>query len=249
MITFVAVEAINEYITLTIANKKSVEHTCVEVNYVHHKTFLNFCLSGSDCLFDFASTNNFVTIAIDNSYFEKYEEPFEYPIKKQAICCNTQSKLFDIINCKAIGLSRLLYLESIVLFLLYQVQKNDLLFALNCNACSFVKAPIEEQKILLAKEYIVNNLEKNITIPIVASHVGTNQCYLKKGFKEMLGQTMFEFLQENRMVKAKHLLTETQLELADISNAVGYASLSSFSQTYKNYYGIAPSKESKMRIS
>jgi AraC-like DNA-binding protein len=52
-------------------------------------------------------------------------------------------------------------------------------------------------------------------------------------------------VQENKMVKAKYLLQQNKLSLQEISAIVGYASLSSFSQTYKNYYGISPSIEKK----
>ncbi|MCX8480841.1 MAG: AraC family transcriptional regulator, partial [Sediminibacterium sp.] len=100
-------------------------------------------------------------------------------------------------------------------------------------------------KIQKAKEYILKNLDQNITIPQIAQYVGTNQCYLKKGFKEVFNQTIFEFLQENRMEKAKHLLVNSNKSVLDICYTVGYSSLSSFSQSYKNYFGISPSLEQK----
>ena len=98
----------------------------------------------------------------------------------------------------------------------------------------------------LAKNYIIENIANNITIPIIANAVGTNQCYLKNGFKEIFNQTIFEFLQENRMIKAKYLLENTSQNITEIAFGVGYASLSSFSQAYKNYFGITPLEQSKV---
>ena len=75
--------------------------------------------------------------------------------------------------------------------------------------------------------------------------MGTNQCYLKKGFKEVFNQTIFEFIQENRMIKAKYLLESNPENITSVAFNVGYASLSSFSQAYKNYFGISPLEYSR----
>ena len=193
----------------------------------------------------YANTTEKSRLIVSKAYFEKYPTPFELVVAQQDICCNTQSKLHELLNCNLQGFARSIYLESIVLYLLYQVQKNNLVFQLNCDTCSFVNKPLELEKIQKAKEFILVNLDQSITIPALANYVGTNQCYLKKGFKEVFGQTIYEFVQENKMVKAKYLLQQNKLSLQEISAIVGYASLSSFSQTYKNYYGISPSIEKK----
>ncbi len=191
-------------------------------------------------MFDLFGSNYEFQIKVEKSYFEKYNEQLEFNIEKQSICCNTQAKLFDIINCKLHGIQRKIYLESHILFLVYQTQKNNLIFNLNCGGCAIINKPIEAAKIQKAKLYILENIQNIITIPIVAEYVGTNQCYLKKGFKEIFNQTIFEFIQENRMIKAKHLLQESQTSIADVAQSVGYSSTSSFSQSYKNYFGISP---------
>lgn len=238
-------ELICEFIHMdTIRDESIFETTCIATQdkvYI----YLTYTFFDKDCLFDFSNIANKVIIRIAKSYFEKYEQPFEFEIEKQNICCNTQSKLYELINCKISGIARNVFLESIVLYLLFQIQKNNLIFNLNCDSCSFLNRPIEFDKIQKAKDYIIANLNQNITIPIVANYVGTNQCYLKKGFKEVTGQTIFEFLQENRMVKARHILQSTDTTIQEVSYMLGYASISSFSQTYKNYYGISPSLDQK----
>ncbi|MBP6624476.1 MAG: helix-turn-helix transcriptional regulator, partial [Chitinophagaceae bacterium] len=119
---------------------------------------------------------------------------------------------------------------------------------LGCDTCSVLNKPIEMDKIQQAKKYILENLSNNLTIPIIATNVGTNQCYLKKGFKEVYEQTIFEFIQENRMIKAKYLLQSANSNITEIADMVGYSSLSSFSQSYKNYFGISPTEQIKQVI-
>lgn len=240
---------VNEFIYLDIFKEDQIlESTCIALQddlYLH----IQYYLSDHDCLFDFSKINNRVNLRIARSYFEKYEEDFVIIVEKQKICCNTQAKLNELIQCNLQGLSSKVFLESIVLYLLFQIQKNSLLYQTNCDSCTFINKPMELDKIQKAKDYIINNLEQNLTIPVVASQVGTNQCYLKKGFKEIVGQTIFEFVQENRMVKSRYLLKNSDLTIQDIALQVGYASLSSFSQTYKNFFGLSPVQDQKAKIS
>jgi AraC family transcriptional regulator len=243
------VQLINEFIYYEQIKDNKVFETASIAHQDESYLYLSYSLLDNDCLFEFSHIANKVNIRIEKSYFEKYQQSFDLLFEKQSICCNTQSKLHELIHCNLEGIVKSVFLESIVLYLLFQIQKNNLVFNLSCSSCSFLNRPMELDKIYKAKDYIISNIEKNITIPAVASIVGTNQCYLKKGFKEVTGQTIFEFVQENRMVKAKHLLQNSNSTIQDISFAVGYASISSFSQTYKNYYGISPSMEQKQFFS
>jgi len=238
-------EYVNDFINLSFkvdtSTKKSFCKTTQDASYIH----LTFGLNANDCLFDLAENNYEFYIRFAKSYFEKYNEPIDINIEEQTICCNTQSKLLEIINCKLTGIHKKIFLESTILFLLYQSQKNNLIFQLGCDSCSILNKPIELEKIQKAKIFILDNLGENLTIPVIANHVNTNQCYLKKGFKEVFQQTIFEFIQENRMEKARHLLQTANPNITEISFNVGYSSLSSFSQSYKNFFGISPTEQIK----
>lgn len=239
-------EKVNEFIELSFKKRNDIVETIGYAQYDSAYVIVTYALASSDCLFDFSNTWNEVALKIHRDYFKKYHQAFELIIEKQDVCCNTQSKLYELINCNVKGIARSMYLESIVLYLVYQIQKNNLVFQLNCDTCSFVNKPSELDKINRAKDFIVNNLDENITIPILSNIVGTNQCYLKKGFKEVTGKTIFEFIQDNRMEKAKHLLKHTDKTIGDIALMTGYASVSSFSQSFKNYFGITPGGIAKM---
>lgn len=239
---------VNEYIYLDISQKADIDSSFCVTTQDQIYILLTFGLYANDCLFDLADSNYLINIRIAKTYFEKYNENLDINIEKQSICCNTQTRLLDLINCNLTGIHRKIFLESTILFLLYQSQKNSLIFQLGCDSCAVLSKPTDTEKMQMAKSYILNNLENNITIPIIASAVGTNQCYLKKGFKEVFNQTIFEFIQENRMIKAKYLLENSQQNITEIAFSVGYASLSSFSQAYKNYFGISPFEQSKAII-
>ncbi len=237
-------QLINEYIYFGSSSIESVAETSCLISKDAEFTHLEYRIAPSDCFFEFSANN--IQIRIANAYFEKYQEPFEILIAKQGVCCNTQSKLLELLTCTLQGLAKKIFQESIVLHLIHQVQKNNLLFQLNCDVCSFVNKPIELEKVQKAKEYITAHIAENITIPLIASVVGTNQCYLKKSFKEVVGQTIFEYLQESRMNMAKHILSNSDSTVADVAEQVGYASASSFSTTFKNFFGYSPAKVNRV---
>lgn len=111
-----------------------------------------------------------------------------------------------------------------------------------CELCKFSPNQDEIHKILRARQFIEENFQIPITIPLIAKHVGTNQCYLKRGFKEMYQLTIFQFIQQLRMNAAHDLLMNTNLSIQDIAIQIGYSSTSSFSVAFKQHFGQSPSQ-------
>lgn len=235
-------ECITEFIELDSTITSETGHSYAEITCDEHAVYLTFKLFAADCLFDLSDQNYVVRFRLSRAYLCRYGEPVEVSEGTQLICCTTQSKLLEIIHCQLSGVHRKLVLESHILFLFYQTQKGTGYLPTGCADCLAISQSVEVDKMYKARKYILDNLGHPLTIPLIASTVGTNQCYLKKGFKEVFDQTIFKFIQENRMVKARHLLQHADLTITEIAFAVGYASLSSFSQAYKNYYGIAPTE-------
>jgi AraC-like DNA-binding protein len=111
-----------------------------------------------------------------------------------------------------------------------------------CELCKFSPNQDEIHKILRARHFIEDNFQNQITIPLIAKQVGTNQCYLKRGFKEMYQLTIFQFIQQLRMNAAHDLLTNSKLTVQDIAIQIGYSSTSSFSVAFKQHFGQSPSQ-------
>ena len=109
-----------------------------------------------------------------------------------------------------------------------------------CDTCKFLNQPHEKEKIFQAREIILQNINQPPTIPELAKQIGINQCYLKKGFKEMFGTTVFDFYQSQRMEHAKYLLYEKGLSVTEVSALLGYSSISHFSTAFKKHTGLKP---------
>ena len=238
---------INESIMLEITETFGIIQSYCEIE--QHKYFLNlrFWLSAKDCIVALV-VDYLINIRISWEYFEKYQEEFEVGNSTHSMCCNTQAHLLNIINCKLAGIQRKIFIESCILFLVQGFQNNTTNGSITCSNCTHKGYQGEIEKMQIAKNYIIHNLSTPLTIPIIAGYVGTNQSYLKKGFKEAFNQTIFEFIQKNRMATAKYLLLNSDQSITEIASEVGYASLSSFSQAFKNYYGLSPQELTKSNI-
>ncbi|QEC42785.1 helix-turn-helix domain-containing protein [Pseudobacter ginsenosidimutans] len=96
-------------------------------------------------------------------------------------------------------------------------------------------------KIREAREYLLQNMEHPLTVIELSHKVGINDFKLKKGFKQLYGVTIFDFLLEARMEKARSLLTETDTPIHEIAFATGYKNVSSFTAAFKKRMGFPPS--------
>ncbi|HET9055425.1 MAG TPA: AraC family transcriptional regulator [Chitinophagaceae bacterium] len=107
-------------------------------------------------------------------------------------------------------------------------------------ACKFLASEAEREKITKAREILLQHIGEPLTIKELSRKVAINECYLKKGFKEMFGTTVFDFYQGQRMEHAKYLLYEKGLSVTEVSALLGYSSISHFSTAFKKHTGIKP---------
>lgn len=212
------------------------------------KIILTCEFSGLECNINFSDTpvSHNIEFIFHNNYLKTFSADFDlkqFPDNMQHdICCNTQMILHDIINCKLKGAFRNMFLESKALSLLLCFQKCYTATQTDCASCKFLTKPIKKEKILKAKEIILNRLNNPPTIPELSLQIGINQCYLKKGFKELFGTTVYDFVQEQRMLKAKMLLTTTDFSVSQVADKIGFSSPSNFSSAFKKYAGVFPSE-------
>jgi AraC-like DNA-binding protein len=124
-----------------------------------------------------------------------------------------------------------------------------LLYSLDCMLgekeidtvnCKFLANEADREKIVKAREILIQHIGEPITIKELSRKVAINECYLKKGFKELFGTTVFDFYQSQRMEHAKYLLYEKGLSVTEVSLLLGYSSISHFSTAFKKHTGLKP---------
>jgi AraC family transcriptional regulator len=123
-----------------------------------------------------------------------------------------------------------------------------LLYSMDCMmgdkeetfVCKFLANEADREKIIKAREVLLQHIGEPLTIKELSRKVAINECYLKKGFKEMFGTTIFDFYQSQRMEHAKYLLYDKGLSVTEVSMLLGYSSISHFSTAFKKHTGIKP---------
>lgn len=107
-------------------------------------------------------------------------------------------------------------------------------------ACSFLTNNSERDKVLEAQRIIMESLDHPLTIRELSREVGMNECYLKKGFKAMLGKTIHEYQQFQRIERSKELLLQGNYSINEVAFKMGFGSASHFSTSFKKIAGMKP---------
>ncbi len=92
-----------------------------------------------------------------------------------------------------------------------------------------------------AKEYIDSNLCKTISTSTVAKAIQHNASYLSTLFSRDMGMTVTEYIEQQRIVIAKQLLTLTSKNIKEIACEIGYMDQNYFSRVFKKHIGLSPS--------
>ncbi len=161
--------------------------------------------------------------------------------KTLSLCGRTRLVLEALLNHS--------YTDSIENIFINAQSQMLLLYSLECMIgekevevfqCKFLANEADRSKIAQAREILLQHIGEPLTIKELSRKVAINECYLKKGFKEMFGTTIFDFYQGQRMEHARYLLYEKGLSVTDVSVMLGYSSISHFSTAFKRHTGLKP---------
>ncbi|QKF60010.1 helix-turn-helix domain-containing protein [Aliarcobacter lanthieri] len=95
-----------------------------------------------------------------------------------------------------------------------------------------------------AKDIIMKDYDKNLSIKDIAYKSAINECYLKKYFKEYFGITILEMLQKRRLEVAKDLLKD-DFNINEVVLKIGYKHTGHFSKLFFDNFKISPSEYKK----
>jgi AraC family transcriptional regulator len=101
---------------------------------------------------------------------------------------------------------------------------------------------IAPRKLRKAIEFINENLDKEQTVALaaVAEEVQMSYFHFSRAFKQSMGVSPNLYMIEQRVERAKKLLSGTDLPIADIALRVGFASQSHFTTTFRRLAWTTP---------
>jgi len=98
------------------------------------------------------------------------------------------------------------------------------------------------RKLRKAIEFINNNLdeEQAVGLAAVAHAVQMSYSHFARAFKQSMGVSPNVYMTEQRIARAKKLLSDTDLRIADIALRTGFASQSHFTSTFRKLVWTTP---------
>lgn len=98
----------------------------------------------------------------------------------------------------------------------------------------------DELTLRAAVRLLQENLATPPSLEELAKAIGTYEKRLLKIFRERLGTTVFAFIREARLKRARELLVNHQMTIEDIAGVVGFSSAANFSTAFKKQEGVSP---------
>ena len=91
------------------------------------------------------------------------------------------------------------------------------------------------------REYVETHLDGNISLQDLADTAGLSVSHFARAFKQSEGVTPYGYLLQRRVQRSLDLLARTELPLAEIATASGFADQSHFCRRFRGLVGTTPS--------
>ena len=88
--------------------------------------------------------------------------------------------------------------------------------------------------------YIKSNYTRKIRLADIASELHVNPSYFSALFSQEMKRPFTDYILELRINKAKELLRNTNMDILDISSAVGFENQSYFTKIFRTHTGLTP---------
>ncbi len=109
----------------------------------------------------------------------------------------------------------------------------------NKEVASYTKKP--HSVIQKTVDYIDNNLDKNLSLDILAEKVFVNKYHLSRLFKKETNTTLHQYILKKRLVLSKQLI-EQNYPIIELYLKCGFSDYSHFFRAFKQEFGITPKK-------
>lgn len=102
------------------------------------------------------------------------------------------------------------------------------------------------QAVVEKLENLIDSMEGEISLTECAEKLGVHPTYIWKVLKMERDMSFGEFIEANRVKRAKNYLLHSNMSVADISDKLGYANAQTFTRVFTKETGLSPSKFRKL---
>lgn len=102
--------------------------------------------------------------------------------------------------------------------------------------------PAQESNINAALKFISMNYKEELSIETISNKIGFSKYYFCKIFKQQMGVTVHQYVNEFRINKAKELLAYSKLSINSIASQVGFKTTLTFLRAFERSVHMTPSE-------
>ncbi|AKG22009.1 helix-turn-helix domain-containing protein [Calothrix sp. 336/3] len=99
---------------------------------------------------------------------------------------------------------------------------------------------LPQRRLKLVLDYIQSHLEQDLGLEELAKLANLSPHYFAQLFKQSMGMTPHQYVIQQRVEKAKELLLQGNLPIADVAYEVGFANQSHLNRHFKRLLGVTP---------
>ena len=209
----------------------------------------------TDSLIPIHTNTATINIEVDANYLNGLFDVPEKSLVLQSLLQNTQplvfeqmiypalQKIVDEIVSEPVNENfKLFFLrvkaEELICRLLIELEKRDEKQLVSLNNQDI-------QTLYKVKEQMLEHLETPPVIKELAVFANMSPTKLKRLFRQIFGNSIFNYYQAFRMKEAAFLLKEQKMSVSDTGNQLGFTNLSHFSKVFKDHMGMKPKQYSR----
>jgi AraC-like DNA-binding protein len=98
------------------------------------------------------------------------------------------------------------------------------------------------RRLLRARDAMDRAFDRPLDVPALAAVANLSEAHFIRSFRATFGETPHRYLQRRRVERSMFLLRETGQSVTEICFKVGFASLGTFSRTFRDIVGETPSE-------
>jgi len=99
----------------------------------------------------------------------------------------------------------------------------------------------QNRRMLRARDAMDRDFDQPLDIAALARIAYVSEAHFIRTFKETFGETPHRYLQRRRIERAMWDLRASAKPITEVAFAVGFASLGTFSRTFRDVVGVSPS--------
>lgn len=144
--------------------------------------------------------------------------------------------IFEIRDCPYAGSLKKIFVEAKIIELLtLQISQ------INAQQPKTLLKKADIDKLHDIRDIVLANIYNPYSIEELAKLAGMNRTKLQQGFKHLFGTTVFDYLTNIRLEKARQLMLDGDYaKIAEVSSEVGYKNHQHFTTAFKRKYGYLP---------